>query len=193
MALFNKEPDRNIKPDPTPKAQPVIQPQSHPQSVTPTVVTTSAGPNERPAMPVRSAPEARPEGRAYLDSGSKISGKLSFEGPTRIDGQVDGEIVAKDILIIGESAVVTAQIKAASITIAGKVSGDITAAQRIEIRPSAKVLGNLTAPTLVVHEGALFEGHCSMQPDAAREDRKVTVFPKEERMVQAVAGGQKQA
>jgi cytoskeletal protein CcmA (bactofilin family) len=171
----------------------VIQPQSHPQSVTPTVVTTSAGPNERPAMPVRSAPEARPEGRAYLDSGSKISGKLSFEGPTRIDGQVDGEIVAKDILIIGESAVVTAQIKAASITIAGKVSGDITAAQRIEIRPSAKVLGNLTAPTLVVHEGALFEGHCSMQPDAAREDRKVTVFPKEERMVQAVAGGQKQA
>jgi len=194
MALCNKEPDRNIK-DPTPKMHPAIQPQAHPQSVTPTVVTTTAGPNERPAMPVRPAPEPRPEGRAYLDSGSRISGKLSFDGPTRIDGQVDGEIVAKDILIIGESAVVTAQIRAASITVAGKVSGDIIAAQRIEIRPSGKVLGNLTSPILVVHEGALFEGHCSMQPEAAREERKVTVFPKEERVVQAVAaaGGQKQA
>jgi len=52
--------------------------------------------------------------------------------------------------------------------------------------------GNLTAPVLVVQERALFEGHCSMQPEGVREDRKVTVFPKEERMAQA-AGGQKQA
>ena len=71
--------------------------------------------------------------------------------------------------MIGESAVITAQIKAASIIVAGKVSGDITATQRIEIRPSAKVIGNLTAPVLVVHEGALFEGHCSMQPEACAE------------------------
>ena len=97
-----------------------------------------------------------------------MSGKLSFEGPARIDGQVDGEITAKDRLMIGESAVVTAQIKAASIIVAGKVSGDITASQRIEIRPSAKVVGNLTAPILVVHEGAVFRGPLR---DAARGSR----------------------
>jgi cytoskeletal protein CcmA (bactofilin family) len=95
-------------------------------------------------------------------------------------------------LTIGESAVVTAQIKAASIIVAGKVSGDIIAAQRIEIRPSAKVLGNLTSPVLVVHEGAMFEGHCSMQPEGARDERKVTVFPKEDRSPLQAAGGQKQ-
>jgi len=44
-----------------------------------------------------------------------------------------------------------------------------------------------------VQEGAMFEGHCSMQPEGMREDRKVTVFPKEERVAQAAAGGQKQA
>jgi len=71
--------------------------------------------------------------------------------------------------------------------VAGKVSGDITATSRIEIRPSAKVVGNLTAPVLVVHEGATFEGHCSMAPDGARDERKVTMFPKEERAAQ-VAG-----
>jgi cytoskeletal protein CcmA (bactofilin family) len=130
------------------------------------------------------------EARAYLDGGSKISGKLLFEGATRIDGQVDGEITAKESLIIGESAVVTAQIRASSITVAGKVSGDIIASQRLEIRPSARVIGNLTSPVLIVHEGAMFEGHCSMQPEGAREDRKVAVFPKEERLPQAA---QKQA
>ena len=51
--------------------------------------------------------------------------------------------------------------------------------------------GNLTAPILVVQEGVSFEGHCSMQPEGVREDRKITVFPKEERVAQ-VAGGQKQ-
>jgi cytoskeletal protein CcmA (bactofilin family) len=180
MALFNKEPEKNVRPDPSARSQPV---QAMPVPP-PSPEGRGASPRQPSAPPV--------EARAYLDQGSKVTGKLSFESPARIDGQVDGEIIAKDGVIIGESAVVTAQIKAASIIVAGKVSGDLTASQRIEIRPSAKVLGNLTAPVLVVHEGAVFEGHCAMQPEGAREDRKVTVFPKEERMV-AQAGGQKQA
>jgi cytoskeletal protein CcmA (bactofilin family) len=147
-------------------------------------------PEKNPKIQPATTPHGPSEGRAYLDRGSKISGKISFEGPARIDGEVDGEINAKDSLMIGESAVVTAQIRAASVSVAGKVSGDIIATQRIEIRPSAKVSGNITAPVLSVQEGALFEGHCSA--GGIREDRKVTVFPKEERVAQS-AGGQKQA
>jgi cytoskeletal protein CcmA (bactofilin family) len=190
MALFSKEADRNLKNETAPKvpAQPQVQPQPATQAAAP----TSPAPVEKPA-PVRAGlMESRSsnEGGAYLDSGSKISGKLVFEGTTRIDGQVDGEISAKESLVIGESAVVTAQIKANAIIVAGKVSGDITAIQRLEIRPSARVIGNLTSPVLIVHEGAMFEGHCSMQPEGAREDRKVAVFPKEERLPQVA---QKQA
>jgi cytoskeletal protein CcmA (bactofilin family) len=179
MALFNKEPDKSLK------SQPVTTSQAP---------SATSGLGSAPSQTVSTGASARPsaEGRAYLDKGSKISGKISFEGPARIDGEVDGEVTAKDSVAIGETAVVTAQIRAASVTVAGKVSGDIVATQRIEIRPSAKVNGNLTAPVLVVHEGAHFEGHCSMQPEGVREDRKVTVFPKEERLPQA-AGGQKQA
>jgi cytoskeletal protein CcmA (bactofilin family) len=180
MALFTKEPEKN------PKIQPATVP---PASSSPPASSTSSATSA--SAPRANAP-ASSEGRAYLDRGSKISGKISFEGPARIDGEVDGEINAKDSLTIGESAVVTAQIRAASVSVAGKVSGDIVATQRIEIRPSAKVSGNVTAPVLSVQEGALFEGHCSMQPEGIREDRKVTVFPKEERVPQA-AGGQKQA
>jgi cytoskeletal protein CcmA (bactofilin family) len=199
MALFNKEPDKNLRATETPRPQPATilttaQPQVVPERPVPPpspAPQPSATPQPSQAPPIQARSNPVPaEARAYLDAGSKISGKLSFDGPIRIDGQVDGEIVGKDSITIGESAVVTAQIKAASIVVAGKVSGDITAIQRIEIRPSAKVMGNLTSPVLVVHEGALFEGHCSMQPEAAR-DNKVTVFPKEERLAQA--GGQKQA
>ena len=186
MALFNKEPDKNVRTDPNARVQPQA---ATPQSVTPTVVTTSPLPSEKPAMATpRPAPAAT--NHAYLDAGSRISGKLSFEGPTRIDGQVDGEITGKDSLTIGESAMVTAQIRAAAIIVAGKVSGDIIASNRIEIRPSAKVIGNLTAPVLVVHEGALFEGHCAMQPEASQSS-KVTVFAKDERV--SAVGVQKQA
>jgi cytoskeletal protein CcmA (bactofilin family) len=97
---------------------------------------------------------APPDVCSYLDRGSQVSGKLNFEGPAQIDGRIDGEIVAKDSILIGESAAVTARIRAASIIVAGEVKGEISASQCIELRPPAKVLGKLTAPKLIVHEGA---------------------------------------
>ena len=182
MALFNKEPEKG------PKIQPV-QPSSAANSQPQPGAPVSA---PQPSLASRPAPGMPTEGIAHLDRGTKVTGKLSFDGPARIDGEVDGEINSKDSLNIGETAVVTAQIKAASIIVAGKVSGDISGSHKIEIRPSAKVAGNLAAPLLSIHEGAQFEGHCSMQPDAAREDRKITVFPKEDRITpaaHATAGG----
>jgi cytoskeletal protein CcmA (bactofilin family) len=177
MALFTKEPEKSAKP-----AQPQSQWSEKPAPVIAPI-------EEKPAA--RGAAPASAEGRAYLDRGARVSGKLSFDAAARIDGQVDGEITSKDSLVIGETAVITAQISAASIVVGGKVSGDITATQRLEIRPSARVVGNLAAPILVIHEGASFEGHCTMRVEAGRDDRKVTVFPKEERLAQA--GGHKQA
>ncbi len=159
MALFNDAAEKSIEPE---YAKATLQP-----------------PKVRAADSPRQAGLASPEpSRAYLDPGCKIIGKLSFEGPTRIDGNVDGEISVKDSLMIGETAVVTAQIEAASIIVAGKVSGEIVAHQRVEIRPSGKLSGKLITPLLVVHEGALFDGHCSMQPDGALDRRKSVERPK---------------
>jgi cytoskeletal protein CcmA (bactofilin family) len=191
MSLFNsKEQEKNAKPQTAsaPQVQPVHSAPVPPPA--PSAESKPANTNGVSAKATATPVASSSTSGAYLDAGSKISGKLSFETPARIDGQVDGEINAKDSLTIGESAVVAAQIKADSVIVAGKVSGDIIAVHRIEIRPSAKVLGNITAPTLVINEGALFEGHCAMQAEA-HDDRKVTVFPKEERLAQAA--GQKPA
>jgi cytoskeletal protein CcmA (bactofilin family) len=196
MALFSKEPENN------PKYREAVKPAT--PAAAPTASNNQSGTAEERAAP-RTAPVApqasavASEGRAYLDKGSKISGKLFFEGPVRIDGQVDGEISANDSVTVGESAVVTAQIRAGAVVIAGKVSGDIVAAKRVEIRTTARVFGNLTTPVLVVHDGALFEGHCTMNAEAkggeAKDDRKVTpIVAKEERVVaQVAAGGNKLA
>jgi len=95
----------------------------------------------------------------YLDKGCRLNGKLSFEGPVRIDGEIEGEIDSNDSVAIGEEAVVSANINAVAIVIAGAISGELSASQRIEIYPSAKVLmGSLTAPEMLIDEGAVIEG-----------------------------------
>jgi cytoskeletal protein CcmA (bactofilin family) len=185
MALFTKDADQNINAAGTFTAQPQIEPTSVAQPALP----ADSPPVEKSTNLVQStSTESRNNGerRAYLDSGTKITGKLRFEGATRIDGQVDGEIIVTDSLVIGESAAVTAQIKAGSIIVAGKASGDIVANQRIELRSSARVTGKLNSPVLIVHEGAIFDGHCSMQLEGAGEDRKVAASSKQERLPQVV-------
>jgi cytoskeletal protein CcmA (bactofilin family) len=145
MALFNnKEPEKTVHPA---------------QSATPHLGTAQDTPAITPPAP--KIVEPRASAVAYLDRGSKVSGKLHFEGTARIDGDLDGEVDGKEITI-GESAVATAQIRADSIVVSGKVKGDITATQRIELRATAKVIGNVAAPKVIVHDGAVFEGHCSM-------------------------------
>ncbi len=127
------------------------------------------------------------EVNAYLGKGSRVTGKLNFEGTVRVDGQVEGEIAAQDTLIVGETAIVNAQISGSSIVIKGRVTGDITARKRVEIRAPGKLFGNVTTPSLVIQEGVIFEGHCSMGGEASKADRKVTPFQKEEKSLEGVA------
>ena len=122
------------------------------------------------------------QANAHLGKGSKVSGKLSFDGMVQVDGQVEGEIAAQDTLVIGESAVVTAQISGATVIIKGKVTGDINARTRVEIRAPGKLSGNIVTPSLVIHEGVVFEGHCSMGGGESRvAERKIAPFRTEEK------------
>ncbi len=137
----------------------------------------------QPASPVPGAPTR--DVQAHLGQGSRVEGKLTFEGSVRIDGQVDGEIHAQDTVILGESAEITAQIVAATIIVHGRVTGDLTARKRIELKAPASVAGNINTPSLVIHEGVIFEGHCAMGGAAGsradRPDKRIALVATDER------------
>jgi cytoskeletal protein CcmA (bactofilin family) len=116
----------------------------------------------------------------YLDGGSTVQGKLELDGPVRIDGEVEGEIHSKDTVAIGEGAIVSADIKAAAIIVAGVISGELSESRRIEVYSTAQVLqGSLTAPEMFIDQGAKIEGTRITRITAAREDRKVGTYRKE--------------
>jgi cytoskeletal protein CcmA (bactofilin family) len=109
---------------------------------------------------------------AYLNSASKIIGNLVFHNAARIDGQVEGDIVAMDHLIVGDTAEIVARIQAPSIAVSGRVKGELKASKRIEIRAPARVVGNLISPILVVETGAHLNCHCIMPLEASCEERQ---------------------
>jgi len=98
----------------------------------------------------------------FIDEGSQIEGKYTFSGTAMVNGKFSGEIHTKDTLIIGEKGVVNANIRAGNVVISGEVTGNVSATERVELRGTARVYGDVEAPVVVVAEGVLFEGHCRM-------------------------------
>ena len=99
---------------------------------------------------------------AFIDEASEIEGKYTFSGTVMINGKFKGEIVTNDTLIVGEKGVINATIHAGIVLISGEVVGNVLASERVELRGTARVFGDVEAPVIVVEEGVLFEGHCRM-------------------------------
>jgi cytoskeletal protein CcmA (bactofilin family) len=100
--------------------------------------------------------------KAFLGKDAEFTGKLIFKGAVRIDGNFKGEIFGDGTLVIGEGAYTEANITVDSVLVSGKVCGQITVRERIEIYPPGHVLGNIHTPTLVIKEGGVFEGKSHM-------------------------------
>lgn len=116
-----------------------------------------------------------------IDAG--IEGNVKFSGPInlRLNGKFEGELETKGMLIIGEKADVKAKtIKGDIISIAGRVKGDIICNKRLELAATARVIGNIEAPILVIQEGAMLKGDCQMPVEAEKGERKETASKKKE-------------
>jgi cytoskeletal protein CcmA (bactofilin family) len=113
--------------------------------------------------------------KAFLGEGTEFKGVLSFEGTVRIDGALEGEILGEDLLIVGEPAVVKAEIDVGTAVVSGHVTGNIRARHRVELLAPSSVTGTIRTPSLVVAAGATFNGNCEMGP---REDAKVVRLEK---------------
>ena len=101
----------------------------------------------------------------FLDKGTNVTGELEFAGTLRIDGNFHGSISTGDILIIGEHAVVHADIKTGEVEINGQVFGTIDAKRRIEISATGRVRGDIQTPVLSMTPGAMLDGRTRMAGD----------------------------
>jgi cytoskeletal protein CcmA (bactofilin family) len=97
-----------------------------------------------------------------LSSDINFSGTLNFEKPFLIRGRLSGEIAARGLLVVDEEAVVEANISASRVIIRGSVKGNVTAAEKVELTITGKLIGNVTAPEIFMETGCFFNGRCSM-------------------------------
>jgi cytoskeletal protein CcmA (bactofilin family) len=91
-----------------------------------------------------------------------IDGTFKSESSIRIHGTVQGEVESKRSILIEAEANVTAKVTAETVTISGQVNGQIYCSGRVEIKPSGRVVGEINAGTLIMEEGAFFEGNLKM-------------------------------
>ncbi|HEY4238973.1 MAG TPA: polymer-forming cytoskeletal protein [Kofleriaceae bacterium] len=98
-----------------------------------------------------------------LGRGAAFEGKLTFEGTVRIDGKFKGEVFSDDVLVIGEGAIVEAEIDIGEVIVQGTVIGNIRAKRSIEIHAPGRVKGDITTPSLQIDKGVIFEGRSFME------------------------------
>ena len=101
---------------------------------------------------------AEHSGKDILSSDVEIKGSIKFQKELLIDGKVEGEINSDGVLTIGENADIRGEIKTKSITVYGKVQGNITVGERCELKSRCTLQGDLKAARLVIEEGATFIG-----------------------------------
>lgn len=109
-----------------------------------------------------------------LGRGATFEGKLTFDGTVRIDGRFKGEVFSEDTLVIGEGAVVEAEIEIGEVIVQGTVIGNIKAKRSIEIHAPGRVKGDLTTPSLQIDKGVIFEGRSFMENAAGGQKPPAT-------------------
>lgn len=118
----------------------------------------------------------------FVGSGTNVTGEATFKSMLRIDGRFSGRIGSSGgTLIVGAGGQVDANIEVAVATIQGIVNGDVIASDRIELGRAAKLQGNIQTPSLIIEQGAMFEGTCKMTQqknaaDTPKVDRKSNVI-----------------
>ncbi len=102
-----------------------------------------------------------------LSSDVEIKGSIKFSHDLIIDGRIEGEVSSDGALTVGENALIKGEIKTRAVTLFGKVEGNITVVERCELKSNAVLVGDVTAGTLAIEEGATFLGRSQVGKGAS--------------------------
>lgn len=102
-----------------------------------------------------------------IGKGTQIQGTITANSGVRIDGQLDGDLTSSGDVLVGDSGVLNAQVKARNAVIAGLVKGNVEVSEKLELMPTAKLYGDIKVGMLIIGEGAIFKGACEMRQENA--------------------------
>lgn len=109
---------------------------------------------------------------SVIDQGCELEGRLTFAGTLILNGKFHGEIFSSDTLLVGESGQVEAEVQVGVAIISGQITGNINARERVELRGTARIFGDIVTPVLVLEEGVVFDGRCKMKNEELRAVQK---------------------
>lgn len=112
-----------------------------------------------------------------VGQGAKLEGTVVSAGSLRIDGQVKGQVNADGDVMLAPTSQVEADIRAQNVSVAGRFKGSIVVKGRAEIARGGRVDGNITSKTLVVEDGAIFQGQSTMDQQAVQGAQPATPPP----------------
>jgi cytoskeletal protein CcmA (bactofilin family) len=117
----------------------------------------------------------------FVGGGTVVTGEANFKAMMRVDGHLSGRVSSTSgTLIVGANGKVDANIEVAVAVIHGTINGDIIATQRLELGRAAKVNGNIQTPSLIIEQGAMFEGSCKMVQMASASEKAARNNKKDE-------------
>ena len=107
-----------------------------------------------------------------IAKGTKITGNVDMQGSLRIDGYIKGQVISSETLTVGSAGVVDGEVKVKEAIVGGKIMGNLTASQRIELESDASILGDVRTRIFVIKEGGIFHGNCFMKDEAAEREKE---------------------
>jgi cytoskeletal protein CcmA (bactofilin family) len=129
----------------------------------------AAVPSAPALAPAAPAPSRAPLS-AFIDQGSEFEGKLTFRDTVRVDGCFRGEISSENTLVVGESGELFATVRSRNVFVAGAITGNVFARDRLVLQKTARLEGDVETGSLQVEEGAILRGRVQMNvPEAPRK------------------------
>lgn len=106
----------------------------------------------------RKAESAPARLESFIGAGCAVEGTLKCDGALRVDGRIEGRVIAQGEIWVGEQGEVHADVQAQTAIVAGTIIGDVAVVGRLELRASARLDGNVKAQALIIESGAQFRG-----------------------------------
>jgi cytoskeletal protein CcmA (bactofilin family) len=105
------------------------------------------------------------DSKNILNSDVELKGTIRFSGELVFDGKLDGDITSEGSLQLGDNAVIKGNISVNAVVLRGKINGNVTAREKIDIKTKTELFGDIRAPKLVMEEGVTFVGQTEVNPN----------------------------